>query len=709
MKRVGRVRGVVIGLSLLVVMSTLMYSAAADGVVVGAQWPRFHGDNTLSGYSNASPFTASNASTLGVDWEGNSGAADWSSPMVAWSPALQKAVVYEGNKSGVETAYDVLTGAVIWQFKAGLAVNSTPALSGRTLFFGSSDFNLYAVNADTGAFVCKVYLTGQVLGSPVVGNPDGNGDVVYVGDGGASGQDDGGHEWAINPSNCSVKWSYDAWGDPPGSAAISGGSWTPQSYAVDSTGRPLVIFGGGDGAVYALDARDGSRVWMFQTPQLEGDDDVGSGPTLSLPGVNGFADGVVYIPGKDRILYALDMLTGAPIWSFAVRDDSPKVSGSTKSTPALVGNTVYFGYGAGVYAVNATTGAKIWKSTDVGPATQIVISSVAVAGPGGDRVVFGADVAGGIFALDAQTGARIWSYDTGGVLGSPALADDRLLVPGMNGFLYAFALNGIIGDRPDTTITTPVDKAIITVSGSSSYTISGGATSDVGVDHVNVAVQDKTTRHWWNAATGKWNKFFVENSVPVASPGANSTTWQFNYPLLPKSLHFFAQATAVSSDGLSDATLSTVNYTLTSEVNPPVTTITYPKYKTVIPFPGGVRASFPVTVTGNAVDTAGTHPGIQTVYVRIKNNQHNEYWCGPNTCADPSGWQPQPTTIALTPTPAGGTSVTWSITFETYDHPHQYSVIAYSKDGDGEVDLVQAKVSKFCVVDPGDNCSTYAG
>ena len=72
---------------------------------------------------------------------------------------------------------------------------------------------------------------------------------------------------------------------------------------------------------------------------------------------------------------------------------------------------------------------------------------------------------------------------------------------------------------------------------------------------------------------------------------------------------------------------------------------------------------------------------------------------------DPSGWQPEPTTIAVTPDSPGATSTTWSLTFQSYNHPHTYSVIAYSKDGDGNVDIQQARVSEFCVLDPGDKCS----
>ena len=57
----------------------------------------------------------------------------------------------------------------------------------------------------------------------------------------------------------------------------------------------------------------GKLVWRFQT--LAGTDlDVGAGITTSAPGVNGFADGVAYVDGKDGILYAIDLTTGLQIW-----------------------------------------------------------------------------------------------------------------------------------------------------------------------------------------------------------------------------------------------------------------------------------------------------------------------------------------------------------------------------------------------------------
>src|SRR5262249_61289112 len=156
--------------------------------------------------------------------------------------------------------------------------------------------------------------------SPVVTDPDGSGKVVYVGDQGFTAHADGGHLWAINgvdpnaAADCSLKWSYSDFGDPPGSQTLAG-SWTPPAFATDKNGRALVFFGTGDpdSGVYALDAATGARVWRFPTQLFGRDDDVGAAPTISPPGALGMTDGAVYITGKDRMTYALNLRTGRNI------------------------------------------------------------------------------------------------------------------------------------------------------------------------------------------------------------------------------------------------------------------------------------------------------------------------------------------------------------------------------------------------------------
>ena len=64
---------------------------------------------------------------------------------------------------------------------------------------------------------------------------------------------------------------------------------------------------------------------------------------------------VVYVGSSDRNLYAVDARTGTKIWIFPT-------GGSVFSSPTVTDGLVYVGSGDGnMYALNARTGATIWK------------------------------------------------------------------------------------------------------------------------------------------------------------------------------------------------------------------------------------------------------------------------------------------------------------------------------------------------------------
>src|SRR5262249_28162523 len=87
-----------------------------------------------------------------------------------------------------------------------------------------------------------------------------------------------------------------------------------------------------------------------------------------------------------------------------------------QSSPAVVNGVVYFGSDDGnVYALNASTGALLWRFAAVGQveSSPAVVNGVVYVGTG-DHV----------YALNASTGTKIWSYNTGsGVLSSPAVVN----------------------------------------------------------------------------------------------------------------------------------------------------------------------------------------------------------------------------------------------------------------------------------------------
>jgi outer membrane protein assembly factor BamB len=555
------------------------------------------------------------------------------------------------------------------------------------------------------------------VSSPVVVNPDGTGLVAYIGDNGLSGNDDGGHLWAINAvdpnpaEDCSPKWSFNAYGDPVGSHPEAG-TWSPPAFGRDVTGRALIVFGGSstDNSVYGADALTGDRLWRFQTEVFLPDNDVGAGATISAPGVNGFADGVAYIAGKNKIVYALNLRTGTRLWEFRIRDDAPTVGGATRSTAALLGDRLYIGYGAGVYALDARGGAKVWRSADVGPETAEVIPSPAISGPDGDRVIFAGDMAGEVFALSVASGQRLWSYPTDAfVYSSPVVAAGRMFVAGSDGFLYAFGFGGGVNPRPDTTLDSPVSGTILP-NPAGTLALSGGASDEVTVTDVLVGVKDKVTNKWWDAESRTWKPVFVENRATLTAPGTPSTGWTFTFPVPDNGGNYFAQADALDASGQRDPTVASTEFSVASLGNPPETSIDYPQLSDVFYFPAG-RASFPLTVGGTATDTGGANPGVADVRVVIKNIEHNEYYCGPAGCPVAGGgrvsWSGAFTSVPATLSNPAGTSTDWSYSFPTYDHPHKYRIVAWAVDADGEVDNTRAVVDRICVRDPGDSTCSY--
>jgi outer membrane protein assembly factor BamB len=701
-RRPGRLRIAATLVCAIVALTTATIADADD-------WPMFHRDNRHTGLSTETTIRGSNADSLTFQWVVNTGAPSYVSPAVAFNSTLGKSLAYVGNQVGTVTAYDTTTGDRVWWFNAGAAIQSSPAVAGNTVYVGSSDHKLYALNATTGGFRCAFTTSGVVASSPVVANLAGVGDVVFVGENGLSGADDGGHVWAIKASDCSQLWVFDGFGEPPGSATLAG-SWSPISFARDVNGRSLAIFGGSssDSGVYAVDARTGQRVWRFQAATFAEDDDVGAGATVSPPGMNGFADGVVYISGKSRIVYALNLRTGQFIWQFSIRADSPTVGGSTRSTAALVANRLYVGYGAGLYALNALTGAKVWRSRDVGPATPEVISSPAVSGPIGDRAIVFGDMGGKIRALNLATGAPVWSYATGGfIYASPALANGKVFITSSDGFLYSFGFGGGASAKPETTLVSPAPASTIP-NPNGSVTLSGSASDDTGVDQVLVAVKNSNANRWWDPSILSWVKVFTQYPATLSNAGGSSTNWTATFPAPPGGGPFYTQAEAVDGDGQHDPTVAVSRFTIDPLGSPPATAIASPRDRQIFYFPlngdGTVnRTSFPVTITGSASDPDGTKIGIARVYVAVTNYEHQEFYCGASGCpGNPTElWRPQWTQLQAQLASPGSASTTWSVSFPVYDHPHSYKIQAWAVDRDGEVDQTRAISFPVCVRDPG--------
>jgi outer membrane protein assembly factor BamB len=180
-----------------------------------------------------------------------------------------------------------------------------------------------------------------------------------------------------------------------------------------------VYFGAQDNNFYALNGKDGSQIWKYES----------SGNfSYSTPIIE---NGVIYTTNTDYNLYALDAKTGTLKWKFASNF-------TTISSPAIANGVVYFGSDDHyIYAVDAATGNLKWKyetgyNIDSSP---LVLNGVVYIGSSD----------GYLYALDASSGSLKWKYDTGGpiVKSSPEISNGIIFIGSRNGFLSA--INGNTG------------------------------------------------------------------------------------------------------------------------------------------------------------------------------------------------------------------------------------------------------------------------
>jgi outer membrane protein assembly factor BamB len=220
------------------------------------------------------------------------------------------------------------------------------------------------------------------------------------------------------PALSKVLWSFPTRGPVRGSPVLAGNT---------------VLFGSGDGHLYALDAGSGRERWRASL----------GGAVASSPAVR---DGTVFATSRERSVTALDLVTGAVRWRFETGPDLPFAWGWDfwLSSPAVSNGTVYVGSGDGrLYALDARTGRRLWSAQTGGR----VRSSPAVA----DGVVYAGSMDGKLYALDAATGKEVWVFEAEGasldsqkfgfdrtsIVSSPAVTADLVFVGSRDAHLYA--------------------------------------------------------------------------------------------------------------------------------------------------------------------------------------------------------------------------------------------------------------------------------
>jgi outer membrane protein assembly factor BamB len=312
--------------------------------------------------------------------------------------------------------------AVKWTFPTNGAIVSSPAVAAGTVYVGSADGGLYAIEAATGKQRWRFDAHGDVNSSPAV-----SGDTVYV-------VSLDGNLYAVDTATGKQKWAFATAGEHRFTAAGMLGSMPSTETAPDpwdfylsspNVTAGAVYFGSGDGHVYAVDAKSGTLRWSYKTGDV-----VHASPAIS--------DGVVYIGGWDTYFYALDAATGTLKWKFKTGEDvKAHVMTGIPGSAVVSNGSVYFGCrDANFYALDAKTGALKWTVANDG---SWVVASPAVAD---DIVYYTTSDSHRFQALDAATGKILYWLPTNiYAFSSPAIAGRRAYFGAFDGQLHAVDLD----------------------------------------------------------------------------------------------------------------------------------------------------------------------------------------------------------------------------------------------------------------------------
>lgn len=347
---------------------------------------------------------------------------------VSSTPLVYKQLVYFGSFDGFYYAIDLKTGKQKWKFKTGGEKRvggrglwtmkpanqymedqydfflSSPIINrdekDPTVYFGSSDGNLYAVNANTGKLKWKFKSDGIIHTSPALYKGK-----VYFG------------SWdmfvyALDAATGEEKWKFKTGADPQ-YHVLEGIQASP----VISNGA--VYIGARDGFFYALDAETGSLNWKYAADNSW---------IITTAAVK---DKTIFIGTSDSFLFlALDAETGKEKFR-------TKTHGYNYSSAAIAGSVAFYGDFTGkLYALDINEG-KVVDQFET-PGRKEFASAVL----NKDGILDFKHLAAGKDPTLYQTGVDVMKelYKLGPIVSSPVVLGNTVYFGSADGYLYAINL-----------------------------------------------------------------------------------------------------------------------------------------------------------------------------------------------------------------------------------------------------------------------------
>ena len=417
-------------------------------------WLSYSRDYSGQRYSPLAQINAGNVAKLRVAWMTQADEMD----TVQTSPIVVDGTMFITKPPNIVEALDARTGRSVWTYRRDISsdvrgccgkVNRGVAILDDTIYYGSADAHLVALDARTGAVRWDVSMADPKLGYSGTGAPLALKDKIIVGMAGgefgvrgfidAYDAKTGKRLWRFNtipgkgePGN--ETWAGESW--KTGSAT----TWVTGVYDADTntlfwgTGNPGPDWNGdarlGDNlysdSLLALDPDTGARKWHFQyTPHDVNDWDSTQTPILADGMFQGQRRKMVVLANRNGFYYSLDRETGKFIagrpyirqtWAKGL-DEAGRPMRLPNTTPTFEGLLMWPSLGGG----------SNWYSSTFSPQTNYYYVNAKEQGAiyykgaaefkagaffdgGGQRPYKKEEPYGAVRALDVVTGELKWEY-----------------------------------------------------------------------------------------------------------------------------------------------------------------------------------------------------------------------------------------------------------------------------------------------------------
>ena len=349
------------------------------------EWLTYSGSYNGWRHTALAEITPENVADLSMRWVQQ---FNIDSQNIEATPLVIDGTIFTVADPGHVLALDAKTGAKVWEYERPIPsnlpiefpVNRGLAVQGSTVFFGSLDGFLVAINANNGKVIWETSVAKPSDGYSITGAPLVVNRSVVVGIAGgefgvrgflaAYDVSTGQQQWRFNtipgPGEAGHEtWENQAW-QSGGGATWNTGSYDPSTGLLYwGVGNPSPQLSGdvrpGDNlftaSVIALHASTGKLAWYFQfTPHDDHDRDAAQTPVLADLLIKGVVRKAICWPNRNGFYYVLDRVTGeflagAPFvevdWAKGLNStgrpilaDDAKVSPEGRSTrPGIAGGT----------------------------------------------------------------------------------------------------------------------------------------------------------------------------------------------------------------------------------------------------------------------------------------------------------------------------------------------------------------------------------